>query len=449
MNEKQSKFFGIVAVAYAAAQPVIPGLANGLAFLWLMGWGWGLVAKRWRGDRVALAVAGLFAALFIAVACNPDIVWIVRERLAGVSSEILDGDPRSGMAGREFWAIWDYWHFLLLMTGGIWLSLGWPWLRRALLAFGISSSIALLSSYVELFTKINFRWDLFGPMMKRADLLWLIGRDTVTRLPEGRVMGFFDHPLTYGGLLGLTALLSAGFFLYGSFTGEDGTSRGLRRGLAPFTLLTGLMLVLAKNRSYWFGAGPAAAVLLWWKGRRWLLGLGVAGLAIFALAYSLSSDFRFRFNDIFVMGHNNERFVFWCSGKGMVQDRPLTGWGPRGYREHGQLYRDECRKGFELSNFTHVHNSYLQVAVEGGLIGEAAFLFLLALIALRLYRRAKAGDNSAAFARGMLAALVCYSVAALFEWNFGDKEPSMPLFFFLAAALNVPAEESLPKKESE
>ena len=140
------------------------------------------------------------------------------------------------------------------------------------------------------------------------------------------------------------------------------------------------------------------------------------------------------------MGHNNERFVFWCAGAEMVQDAPLTGWGPRGYREHGELYRDRCRHGFELSNFTHVHNSYLQVAVEGGLLGEAAFLFLLGLLALRLYRRAQGTGDGAAFARGLLATLVCYCVAAFFEWNFGDKEPTMPFFFFLAAALNVPAE---------
>ncbi len=426
---------GVVFVIYAGAQPLSPGLAAGavaaLVLLYLIGWVCGAV----RLTPLAALVFAFFGAVLAAIAFSPDILWIVSERWHGAAPS-PGGDPRWSAGPGRFRTALDYWHFLLLPAGILWAGAGWKWGRRAFLALGISTFITLASSGVELAFKINFRWDILGPAFKKLGLLWLIGRETVARPPESRVMGFFDHPLTYGGFLAVVSFTAAGLALYSA--GSSVRGRRLFAGLLAGA--GGLMLLLAKNRGYWLGALPAAALLLRHKGRRALIALAIAAGLAFTAGYTLSHDFRTRFDGMFITRHSNERFAFWRAGLDMVRDRPLTGWGVRGYRMHGQLYRD--RHGAGLSQLTHVHNSYLQVAVEGGLLLESCFLALIAYLLHRLWRLCGASDHRAPLARGALAALGCFLVAALFEYNFGDKEPAMILFFILGAALHLPEEKT-------
>lgn len=421
---------GLIFVIYAAAQPLSPGLAAGavaaLLLLYIAGWVSGAV----RLTPLAALTFAFFAAVLLAIALSPDLLWTLRERLSGASP---DGDPRWSPGPGLFRYSLDYWHFLLLPAGILWAGAGWKWWRRAFLALGISTFITLATGAGELAARVNFRWDILGPAFDRWGLLWLIGRARVAAPPESRVMAFFDHPLTYGGFLAVVSFTAAGIALYA----PGPPLKGRRRFAGLLAGAGALMLLLAKNRGYWLGAAPASVVLLRFKGRRALLALVAAMGAVFIAGYGLSEDFRARFDDLFISQHHNARFAYWRSGIDMVRDRPLTGWGVRGYRAHGQLYRERAGAGAE--NFNHVHNSFLQVAVEGGLLLELCFLALLAYLLFRLWRLSRAGPR-APLARGALAALACFLVAALFEFNFGDKEPAMTLLFLIGAALHLPEE---------
>jgi hypothetical protein len=427
---------GILFTLYAAAQPLAPGLSNLAAFLLLVLFLLALLLRKVRMTPVTFAVL-LFYLVYLAVnLSNPPVRHYLSLRLSGAE---LAGDETAANGRHHLGCLLDWWHILLLPASMLWAFAGWRWWRRAAVALGISSLVALLSSYWELATRVNFRWDLLGPAMKRWDLLWLIGRDTVPRLPENRVMGFFDHPLTYGGFLAATTFVFAGLALYG-----DGGGKKSKRLFALHTGAGGLLLLLAKNRSYWMGGLPAAIVLLRWKSRRMLAGLLFAVAVLSAVAYAASPALRGRAKGLFSFKENDERVAFWSAGRDMILQRPLAGWGVCGYRVYGAPFRDKYST--HLTNFTHLHSSYLQVAVEGGLLLEAAFLALLGMLLWRLWRIADAGPpECAALARGALAALVCFMVAAVFEYNFGDKEPSMTLLFLLGAALHLPSAARPPE----
>ena len=76
-----------------------------------------------------------------------------------------------------------------------------------------------------------------------------------------------------------------------------------------------------------------------------------------------------------------ERVYMWRSGVSMWRERPLLGWGPGGVkREYPRYALPEAFK----QRTGHVHNTPLQILVERGLLGLAAWL----AIWIAFYRRA-------------------------------------------------------------
>jgi len=81
-------------------------------------------------------------------------------------------------------------------------------------------------------------------------------------------------------------------------------------------------------------------------------------------------------------------------------------------------------KGAYIDTFNHLHNNYFQVLTEFGIIGFAAFLFLLIksfAVALGMYGRTR-DSLFLTFASGIAA----FAVAGFFEYSFGDTEVAIP-----------------------
>jgi O-antigen ligase len=85
---------------------------------------------------------------------------------------------------------------------------------------------------------------------------------------------------------------------------------------------------------------------------------------------------------------------------------------------------------------SHLHNTPLQIMVERGLVGLAAWLWLFVVffrrvrVALERLPADAAGDR--ALVLGSLAAIVTFLVAGLFEYNFGDTEVLMVALAMMA-----------------
>jgi O-antigen ligase len=259
---------------------------------------------------------------------------------------------------------------------------------------------------------------------------WLYHRCT-------RARGLFSIYMTLAGVLSLVLLVTLPRLLQGG--------AALRRLLVPWSaMLAGL--VVTYTRGAWIGLAAGVLTLVASVRRGWwllLAGLILLGGGVAVAPYEL----RYR---VFSMADPEEagareRFYMWRSGIAMWRERPVLGVGPGGVkRDYARYALPEAAK----QRTSHVHSTPLQILVERGLLGLAAWVAIWAVFIARcigLLRRLPAEAHAArALVAGSLAAIVGFLVAGLTEHNFGDSEVVMAAWAVMALPWAVEAEKRAP-----
>ena len=254
-----------------------------------------------------------------------------------------------------------------------------------------------------------------------------------------RAHGFFSIYMTLAGVLSLVLLATLPRLLLGG--GE------LRRLAGPWLLmLWGLIVTYTRGAWIGFAAGVLTAAATVRRGR-WVL---VAGLLLLAAGaavapYELQKRF-FAIADPAEAGAR-ERLYMWRSGLAMWRERPVLGVGPGGVkREYPRYAQPEAFK----KRTSHVHSTPLQILVERGVLGLAAWLAIWVAFFVRcvglLRRLPDAEAPSRAIVMGSLAALVGFLVAGLSEHNFGDSEVVMVAWALMALPWAVKPSASTPRR---
>jgi|GEM_PF-2529934 len=229
----------------------------------------------------------------------------------------------------------------------------------------------------------------------------------------------------------------------------------------------GLVLAVAawRGRRWWQLAAAGAAVLaataafLFLGSRNATLALAVAVLALVVLGSgrarlpvaglalavvvgvvtltspSLTSKFQ-RVDFGSVEGILGARTDFWELGWAMFLDRPVLGAGWRNFgRVDAATLGFDFQPGTAIAEADHAHNQYLNVLAEGGVLGFAAYVAVLGVAALALWRRRPAapGDRAVVWSAGV-AAWIMIVVGGLFEVSF-RAEVAMLAMTLLALAL--------------
>ena len=230
-----------------------------------------------------------------------------------------------------------------------------------------------------------------------------------------RARGFFSIYMTLAGVLSLLLLAIAPRLLPGA------------RGRAV-TAVPWLVMVLGLSATYvrgaWLGLGAGMLTLAALARRgRWLLLAGLAVLVILALSGPEQLRHRMRSMTDPQEPTIRERIYMWQSGAAMLTERPLLGTGPGGVkRQYERFALPEAIK----KRTGHLHNTPLQILVERGLLGLAAWLWIWVAFYLRvgaLLARLDPEDRPArALVVGSLAAITGFLVGGLSEHNFGDSE---------------------------
>lgn len=265
--------------------------------------------------------------------------------------------------------------------------------------------------------------------------------DALTKhVPVGTIpaYGYFSHHLTYAGVISMAALFIGGQALYGT---------GRRKGWWSAASLASLAgLALSVSRAYYIALGPGALVLLWRKGRRWILwSLCAAGLAA-ALGFALGpAAVKDRVAALWDLKDPStaERVYLWVAGFHMLEDRPVLGWGPGIYKDTAEPYKAPYaakvhypdHEGFRTTG--HCHNTYLMVAIQSGVVGFALFAAFCAAAFVRMAKQA-----NPALKYGAMAAFAAFLVGGLFEFNAGDAEVATLAFFLVGLALRDTEEVS-------
>lgn len=212
--------------------------------------------------------------------------------------------------------------------------------------------------------------------------------------------------------------------------------------------VNGICLVLTFSRGGWIGmlAGltiAAIALVDWWSvrfspfWRRWALPILLGGgTALLAIAIALVEPLRLRVGSIFALrtdSSNNFRLNVWLSVIEMIRDRPWLGIGP------GNVAFNSIYPLYQKPRFTALsaYSVLLEVAVESGLVGLTAFLWLLAVVAhqgLSAVRRLRdAGERDGYWAIAALA-----SVGGLLGQGFVDTvwyRPQVNMLWWLSVAI--------------
>jgi putative inorganic carbon (HCO3(-)) transporter len=188
-------------------------------------------------------------------------------------------------------------------------------------------------------------------------------------------------------------------------------------GLMVFALLFSL------TRGVWLAYLVVLALLGIIRGGRTLVGVtGGAGLLVIFLM-SAGAGVQERLWSTFNFVQNLPRSQIWQANIDMIKERPVLGWGYGNYRK----FRDPFYAQHPEANHTgHAHNTFLQVAVDSGLLGLTAFLFFfwsLLRMGWETYQRIPPETEPLrCFVLGAVLSIVGFLIGGVTQHNFGDAE---------------------------
>ncbi len=242
-------------------------------------------------------------------------------------------------------------------------------------------------------------------------------------------LGIFQHYMTAGGIKMFILLLML------PFIAESSTPRKWRilAGAAAIPILCAL--VLTETRSSWLGLISGIAAYALTRRRIVLVPLGATIVLFVLLAPAHWKERAFSIVDIHHYS-NVDRLNRWVAGWRMFLDRPVVGTGDI---DLGQIY-SQYKEPTDQALGGHLHNNFLMILVTLGIVGACAGLYLFARILIVELRAAAATRGSWLYdnaATGSLAAYAGFHVNGLFEWNFGDHEIALLLWFSVGLALTA------------
>lgn len=299
--------------------------------------------------------------------------------------------------------------------------------RVSLPSAGEIFSLATLPlGLIALRTERRIRLAMNGLVLLAALLsLWGLGQFlTGAGGMDWRIRGPFSHYMTFAGVLLMADLIVVSQLVSRRF------GRWGWRWLA--LVLINAALVGSLTRSAWVALLASLVVLFLLRAPRLLLVLAPAAVVILLVS---PETVRQRAGSIFSLENitNYDRLCMLEAGMHMVAERPLFGLGPRMVEQRYPIYRHPTAPRPRVA---HLHNSYVQLAAERGLLSLAAYVWLLGATLLLGYRGLRreldAGNGQAELWLGAFTALLAFCLAGLFEDNWRDTEVQRVALFVMA-----------------
>jgi O-antigen ligase len=363
----------ILAVTAVSFSVWLSSIAMGSAILL---WLWYLLTRR--GEAFPDTKLDLFFLLYLA---------------AEVLATVFSREPGDSLINTKRFFLISFVYLILLTVAGR---------RELVLAVAVPVCAAALFSLVELFFLTSA-----GGHYARLSL--------------------FQYFLTEGGIKLMLLLLIL------PLTVHKATPRRWRWTAAVLSLPLAVGIVLTQSRSAWLGLVGGIITIGLLQNKKLILLLVLLIVLFLLLA---PADFQARARSTFdpAMSSNLSRIHMVTTGWRMFLDHPLFGVGDIDLKELYITYT----KPIEEGEGGHLHNNIMMLLVTLGLAGAAASCAMFVkifLIEFRAVRERKADWLLGSLTTGCLAAYIGFHINGLFEWNFGDHEIAVLLWFTVGLSI--------------
>lgn len=239
----------------------------------------------------------------------------------------------------------------------------------------------------------------------------------------------FQHYMTTGGIKMIVSLLLLPFILSNDIKTKE------RLFFLIMFIPTLTALVLTNTRSAWLGlvVGVIVMSVLYY---RKLFGILIAAIILFLQFGPSHQTDRAKSIVDFSNSTNVGRFNMWETGIRMWKDKPILGFGDIDLYDAYLTYRTPT--GDEPAG--HLHNNYVHLLVTLGGAGLLTVLFLFFMI-LRtefgIFSAYKMDPLIRNISLGAISVFSGFMVNGIFEWNFGDHEIMVLVWFTVGLCLAV------------
>ena len=244
---------------------------------------------------------------------------------------------------------------------------------------------------------------------------------------DHRLKGLTSHWMTYSGLLMLVFIFFFVFLFYEK-------RKKQKVIISIFLLIILVSILLSLTRAMWVGIFVSLGIfIIYYKPKILYLVLPALLILILVLPGSVKS----RIVSTFDMNNatNRDRLYMVTAGINIFKDHPLTGVGPDNVKKIYDRYKPA---GAELSN-PHLHNNFLQVLAERGILALLSLIAAFVVIIIQLIKKIKnSSDVEKSIPVGVLFVFIGFLVAGMFEYNLGDSEIKFLLFYFLSIPFFIP-----------
>ena len=237
-----------------------------------------------------------------------------------------------------------------------------------------------------------------------------------------------QNSMTAGGITMFGSLVSVGLVLFLK-------EKKWRYLFLAFALINAVCLLLTSTRGSWLGFFAGLLFMIYFSNKKLFLVLPVLLVGFYFLGPSAFSD---RVKNMFdpTWRTNAKRIFWWSVGIEIFKDNPVFGIGDVSTSNKFKEYAPPGTTEFA----GHMHNNFIHIAVTLGMVGLAAFIYMITSIFVALFKnltKIKIRGPSGAAVVIAISSFIAFNVNGLFEWNFGDAEIIMLAWFFIGMSLAV------------
>lgn len=247
-----------------------------------------------------------------------------------------------------------------------------------------------------------------------------------------RSQAFFPSGITYAHNVAFPLTILTVWLAEPSATWQKRSVLFVGWGCLVFALLFSL------TRGVWLAYLFVLGALAVAKGGKTALAIAGGMVLLGAALFVSSPGVRERAMHTFDINTNLPRSQIWLANIDMIKERPLFGWGYGNYKRFRGAYYQRYP---QADTTAHAHNNFLQMGVDVGLVGLAAFLWVFWSILVRgwwTYQRLRheAGPLRTLTLGGLLS-IVGFLVGGLTQYNFGDAEVVIVMWAMAGVLMRV------------